>query len=137
SASNSVVISGGGTQLSPTTKFTKGQTTSTYKVTVTNGGQAATSGTVTLTDTLPTGATATSISGTGWTCALDTLVCTRNDALAPGSSYPAITLTAIGVANAAASVTNSVTVSGGGELITTNDNGNDTTNIYPLPDLTV
>src|SRR6266404_245664 len=84
--------------------FTQGQVGATYSITATNSGFAATSGTVTVTDTLPAGLTATAISGTGWTCVLGTLTCTRSDALAAGASYPAITLTVNVANNAAASV---------------------------------
>jgi uncharacterized repeat protein (TIGR01451 family) len=45
-----------------------------YTLTVGNDGTGATDGTVvTVTDTLPAGLTATSLSGTGWTCTLATL----------------------------------------------------------------
>src|SRR5262249_51293666 len=70
-----------------------------------------------------------------WSCTLETLTCTRSDALTNGSSYPAITLT-VNVSNTApASVTNSVTVSGGGETNTGNDSASDLTTINSLPDL--
>ena len=47
--------------------FTQGQTGAQYSIIVTNAGSASTNGTtVTVTDTLPTGLTATAISGTGW-----------------------------------------------------------------------
>jgi hypothetical protein len=87
---------------------------------------------VTVTDTLPAGLTATGISGTGWICALGSLSCTRSDVLAAGSSYPAITLTVNVGSNATASVTNTATVSGGGESNTANDNATDATTIGAL-----
>ena len=59
---------------SHTGNFSQGQVGATYSITVTNSGFSATSGTVTVTDTLPSGLTATAISGTGWTCVLGTLV---------------------------------------------------------------
>jgi fimbrial isopeptide formation D2 family protein/uncharacterized repeat protein (TIGR01451 family) len=121
---------------SHTGNFTQGQVGATYTITVTNSGSAATSGTVTVTDTLPTGLTATAISGTGWTCVLGTLTCTRSDALAAGASYPAITLT-VNVANNAASVTNTANVSGGGQSNTANDTATNPTTINQLPDLTI
>src|SRR5260370_1226383 len=117
--------------------FTQGQVGATYSITATNSGFAATSGTVTVTDTLPAGLTATAISGTGWTCVLGTLTCTRSDALAAGSSYPAITLTVTVANNAAASVTNTANVSGGGQTNTANDSASDATTINQLPDLTI
>jgi uncharacterized repeat protein (TIGR01451 family) len=117
--------------------FTQGQVGATYTITATNSGFAATSGVVTVTDTLPAGLSATGISGSGWTCVLGTLTCTRNDALAAGSSYPAITLTVDVANNAAASVTNTANVSGGGQTNTTNDSATNPTTINQLPDLTI
>src|SRR5437762_2236244 len=122
---------------SHTGNFTQGQAGATYSITATNSGLAATSGTLTVTDTLPAGLTATAISGSGWTCTLGTLTCTRSDALAASASYSAITLTVDVANNAAASLTNTATVSGGGEVITTNDTASDSTTINQLPDLTV
>src|SRR6185369_6190507 len=89
----------------------------TYTITVSNGAAAgATDGTlVTVTDTLPAGLTATNIAGTGWTCTLATLTCTRTDVLAAGMSYPAITLTVNVAANATTPQVNNATVSGGGD----------------------
>ena len=159
SVTNSVSVSGGGqtntandTATDPTTinqlpdltiskshvgNFTQGQVGATYSITATNSGSASTSGTVTVVDTLPVGLTATAISGTGWSCVLGTLTCTRSDALAAGSSYPVITVTVNVANNAAASVTNSVTVSGGGQTNTANDSATDPTTINQLPDLTI
>jgi len=133
---------GGGTPDMTITKshtgnFTQGQTGATYTITATNSGAAATTGTVTVVDTLPTGLAATALSGTGWTCTLGTLTCTRSDVLANGSSYPAITLTVTVANNAAASVTNSVTVSGGGETNTANDSATDPTTVTQVADLTI
>jgi len=76
-------------------------------------------------DTLSAGLTATSISGTGWACVLATRTCTRSDALAAGASYPVITITVSVASNAPSTVTNSATVSGGGETNVSNDTGND------------
>src|SRR5690606_10009413 len=60
--------------------FIEGGTGKTYSVTVTNVGDTPTSGLVTMAFTLNgTYFTATAISGTGWTCDLDTLTCTRSD----------------------------------------------------------
>jgi len=73
--------------------FTQGDTGKTYSRTVTNSGGAATSGTVTVSDTIPAGLTATAISGTGWSCTQPAGPCTRSDALNASASYPAITLT--------------------------------------------
>ena len=96
-----------------TGSFTQGQQFATYTVTVSNAASnLATSGTVTLTDTVPAGMTLVSMSGTGWDCSISG--CSRGDVLNPGSSYPAITITVNVADNAAAQVTNQATVSGGG-----------------------
>ncbi len=107
--------------------FTPGQVGATYTITVSNVGAGATVGTVTVVDTLPTGLTATNIAGAGWVCVLNTLTCTRADVLNGGASYPAITLTVNVASNVGGTVTNTVTVSGGGELNTANDTASDPT----------
>ncbi len=100
---------------SHTGNFAQGQTGATYTVTVSDtAGASPTSGTVTVTDTLPPGLTASAISGTGWSCTLATLTCTRSDVLAAGSSYPAITVTVNVAGNATSPQINMVSVSGGG-----------------------
>ncbi len=112
--------------------------TSTYTLTATNSGNVATSGTVTVTDTLPAGLTPTGAAGAGWTCPApvgQTVTCTRADALAAGSSYPPITVTVSVLQSAPNSVTNQASVSGGGETITTNDTASDPTNIVSLAEI--
>lgn len=92
----------------------------TYTITVSNDAFAGpTIGTVSVTDTLPDvnhTLVATAISGAGWNCNLGNLTCTRSDALAPGGSYPPITLTVNVPQNITANVVNTATVSGGGDL---------------------
>jgi uncharacterized repeat protein (TIGR01451 family) len=78
--------------------FRQGDTGDTYSLTVSNVGQTATTGAVAVSDALPVGLTATAVGGTGWSCALTSLTCTRSDALAAGNSYPVITVT-VSVAN--------------------------------------
>ena len=111
------------------------QTGGNWTITVKNAGIASTSGTVTMTDALPSGATATSLSGSGWACTLGTLTCTRGDALAAGASYATITLS-VNLTGSAASVTSTATVSGGGEINNTNDTARDTAPV-DIPDLTI
>jgi uncharacterized repeat protein (TIGR01451 family) len=126
---------------SHTGNFTQGQTGATYTITVTNSGSAATSGTVTVTDTLPAGLTPTAPDGAvnGWTCGIagQTVTCTRSDALAASGSYPAITLTVDVAPNAGAAVTNTAGVSGGGESNPANDTASDPTTIAPSSDVSV
>jgi uncharacterized repeat protein (TIGR01451 family) len=111
--------------------FRQGQTGATYTITATNSGSSATRATVSVIDTLPSGLTATGISGTNWTCTQPAGPCSRSDVLAGGTSYPPLTLTVNVAANASASVTNTATVSGGGETNTGNDTVNDLTAIDP------
>jgi uncharacterized protein (TIGR03437 family) len=119
--------------------FRQGDTGDTYVLMVFNYGTASTNGVVTVHDTLPVSLTATGIAGTGWSCVLGTLTCTRSDVLAPGLSYPAITLTVNVAVNAPAAVTNTASVSGGGEINTLNDTASDVTVIRQtaVPDLTI
>ena len=123
---------------SHTGNFTQGQT-GTYTLTVSNAGGSPTSGPVTVTDNVPIGLVPTSAAGAGWTCntAVQGVICTRNDALAPGQSYPAITLTVNVQPNAPASVTNMATVTGGGDVNSGNNSASDPTTIIAVADLTL
>ncbi|HEX8503347.1 MAG TPA: hypothetical protein VF659_22375 [Pyrinomonadaceae bacterium] len=158
SVTNTASVSGGGdsdtgnnTSSDPTTingvpdltaakshagSFTRGATGS-YTLTVGNAGGGATSGTVTVTDTLPAGLTPSTQGGTGWACgaAGQTVTCTRSDALAPGASYPPITLVVNVLQTAAASLTNTAAASGGGQTNTANDSANDPTAVVSSADL--
>src|SRR5262249_31349898 len=112
--------------------FTQGQTAATYNIVVTNIGSKSSDGTtVTVTDTLPAGLTATAISSTDqlWVCTLGTLSCTRSDVLAAGKNYPPITVTVNVAANAPGLVTNTATVSGGGSKDATDNTANDITTV--------
>ncbi len=62
---------------SHTGSFTQGQSGATYSITITNSGSAITSGTVSVTDTLPNGLTAATLGGNGWNCTFATVTCTR------------------------------------------------------------
>ena len=161
SVSNAPTVTGGGdsvvhsslTDVAPVTQvaslnitsshsgnFRQGDTADTYALTVTNAaGAGPTSGTVTVTDTLPTGLTPTSAVGQGWTLQGingSTVTATRSDALAAGLSYPALTVTVSVAASAPASVTNAATVAGGGEVITSNA-ASDPTTINPAGALAI
>jgi uncharacterized repeat protein (TIGR01451 family) len=122
---------------SHTGNFVQGQIGAAYTITASNIGGGATTAAVSVVDTLPTGLTATAITGTGWTCTLATLTCTTSNVLSIGASYPPIALTVNVAANAPASVTNTATVSGGGETITTNDVATDVTTILTPPTATL
>jgi hypothetical protein len=114
--------------------FAQGQVGASYTITVNNLGTGPTNGSpVTVTDNVPVSLTPTGPVGAhnGWTCAINsqTLTCTRSDVLNGNSSYPSITLK-VNVANPAPlTVTNTATVSGGGEVNTSNNSASDPTNI--------
>jgi uncharacterized repeat protein (TIGR01451 family) len=125
---------------SHTGNFTVG-VNGTYSVSVTNAGGVASSGTVTVTDVLPTGLGFVSGSGGGWSCsaASGTVTCTRGNAINPGASTPSFTMTVSVAAAALPSVTNTASVSGGGEPAANNGNNSDTdpTTVVAAVDLTI
>jgi uncharacterized repeat protein (TIGR01451 family) len=126
--------------------FVQGST-GTYTLTAKNssvGTSASTTAAVTVTDTLPAGLTPTSATGTGWgpganacSVVLQTVTCTRSNVLAPGASYPPITINVLVSFLAPPSVTNTATVAGGGEANTANDTATDVANVLPLVDADV
>ena len=122
--------------LSHTGNFLSPQTGDTYTITVSNSGPADTTALITVNDSLPAGMTATDLSGLNWNCTLTPLQCTRGDTLFAGTSFEPITLTVNVANNAAGNVTNTVTVSGGGESNTANDTASDPTEIDAVLALT-
>ena len=92
--------------------FTQGQAGATFQSVVTNNGELPTTGPVTVTEMVPSGFTFVSMSGTGWSIASN--VASRSDSLAPGASYPALTITVNVASNATSPQVNQICVSGGG-----------------------
>ena len=119
--------------------FAQGQVGAQYSIVVDNVSNAPAAGTITVTDTLPAGLTKTAITGSGWTCVLSTLSCSRSDGLAGGSAFPPIAVTVDVSASAAASVINSATVTAptAGELNLANNTANDTTTVDAAVAVTV
>ncbi|MCS7198572.1 MAG: hypothetical protein NZ930_07870, partial [Candidatus Bipolaricaulota bacterium] len=115
--------------------FVVGQT-GIYTITVTNVGNAPTTGTITVTDTLPAGLTFVSGTGPGWTCWAvgQTVTCTNPGPLAPNSSST-ITLTVSVGPEAVPSVTNSVTVTNHYDPDLSNNSDDDPTEVIPVADL--
>jgi uncharacterized repeat protein (TIGR01451 family) len=105
----------------------------TFSVRVTNVGGSPTSGTVTVTETPPAGLAVTALSGSGWTCNVETRTCTRADVLAPSASYPDISVTANIAVDAVGTVVNSAVVSGGGDSSPVNNTGTSPIQVSPLP----
>jgi uncharacterized repeat protein (TIGR01451 family) len=121
--------------------------TGTYAITVNNIGAIATSGQMTVTDSLPSGLSlpdgSLSLSGThaaNWSCSVtgNVITCTSNAAIAAGGSST-FNFNVNVANNAPTSVTNTASVSGGGEPATKNGNnsGQDITPITFAPDLTL
>ncbi|MBS1807602.1 MAG: DUF11 domain-containing protein [Acidobacteria bacterium] len=117
--------------------------TGNYTLTVSNSGTGASAGTITVTDSLPTGllinsgaAGAVTLSGTNaaaWSCTSNTtspqtITCTSSTAIAvSGTSSFSFTVSVAG--NATSGITNSASVSGGGESNTANNTTTDPTTI--------
>jgi len=114
--------------------FQLGQTNAVYILRVKNVGSAPTSGLVSVAENAPAGLSITSMLGDGWTCTVNS--CGRSDALAAGSSYPAIMAIASVAQSAGTSLTNQATVSAAIDTHSDNNIANDpttvTSNGYPL-----
>ncbi len=120
-----------GTVKTATSSFAVG-TNATYAITVNNtlGSLSTGSNSYTVIDNMPTGLTLVSAAGTGWNCAASTatqMSCTSTSTMIAGASNTnAITLTVLPAAAAAPSVSNTATVSGGGEPASNNGNNSST-----------
>lgn len=114
--------------------------TGSYAIVVRNAGAAASTGIVTVSDVVPAGLTPTSAAGTSWSCAISsqTVTCTRADALAPGATFPTITIGVSISPSAPPLVTNTATLNGGGDVVPANNSASDPTPIASVkPDLSV
>jgi uncharacterized protein (TIGR03437 family) len=115
--------------------FYQGQTGAAYSIVVSNSGTGDTTSPVTVFDTLPAGLTAAvNPAGIGWSCtdANNTVACTNSDIVPGGGSYPALTVSVNVATSAPASLIDTATVSGGGEVNTGNDTSSDPTTITAL-----
>ena len=112
----------------------------TFTVRITNSGAGAlpvgaVAG-VTVQELPPTWFQVLTMSGAGWSCTPP--VCVRSDTLAPGASYPDITVVVEVRPGAPASVTNNVSVStNAAETNTNNNSAADTVTIDQRPDLLI
>jgi uncharacterized repeat protein (TIGR01451 family) len=90
--------------------FVRGGTGS-YSLVATNSGNAATTGVLTLVDTLPAGLTYSSASGTGWSCSASgqIVTCTNAAILGAGASSEVVISVAI-ASSAANTITNAAVV---------------------------
>jgi hypothetical protein len=119
---------------SHTGNFDQGQLGATYTLMVGNNGPGSTSGTVMVTETLPSGLTLVSMSGSGWTCGAPNPanVCITGNIIGMGGSYQPITVTVNVATNASASVTNMASVSVAGDYNSSNNTSMDPTTINPI-----
>lgn len=110
-----------------------GTTGLTFATTVRNNGGTASTGVVTVVETLDALETITSFGGPGWSCPPGTLTCTRSDSLAPGASYPDITMT-YNLSSIQLPVSAHITsrISGGGDTDLSNNSATQTVN-FVLP----
>ncbi|MGC4050590.1 MAG: hypothetical protein QM757_14530 [Paludibaculum sp.] len=113
--------------LTHTSAFLQGQTNAVYLIRVTNEGGTPTTGTISVIEMMPSGITISSMSGPGWSCLSNT--CNRSDSVQPGQMLPTITVLATVDQNAPPSVSNMVSVSGGGDALIANNFANDVTTI--------
>ncbi len=111
----------------------------TYNIIVSNVGAAASQGIVTVSDDLPAALTATSATGSGWTCSivLQHVSCTRSDSLVQGGAYPVIHLAVTIDPSATGTIGNTATVSGGGDSNPANNSSSDPAPASPSADLSV
>ena len=121
---------------SHTGSFTRGTSTS-YTVDVNHIGDLASSGMITLTDTLPAGLVPGSATGTGWACstAAQVVTCTRAGSIAAHTPLPSITVPVVVGESAAASVSNAVTVANASDTNGANNSATDVTAVVSSVDV--
>ena len=130
--SNQTFVTGPDLTLSKTHSgtFQKGGNGS-FTILVTNAGSTASNGSVTLTETPPAGMSINSMSGNGWTYNASNQTCTRSDSLAAGESYPTVTVDVTFNTDAATELSNTASISGGGDANTTNNSATDSVTLSP------
>jgi glycosidase len=130
--SNQTFVTGPDLTLSKTHNgsFQKGGNGS-FSILVTNAGSTASNGSVTLTETPPAGMSINSMSGNGWTYNASNQTCTRSDSLAAGESYPTVTVDVTFNTDAATELSNTASISGGGDANTTNNSATDSVTLSP------
>ena len=92
-----------------------------FFITVFNNGGSPSTGTITVTEQPPAGMTVTSMAGSGWVFDASNRICTRSAVLGVGESAPPIEVAVMLASNAPIRMTNLATVSGGGDVIGTNN----------------
>ena len=112
-----------------------------FTIGVANAGDLATSGTVTVTDTFDPAmfSSVNAAAGVGWACSIaaSAVTCTRSNPLPAGQPYPPIVVNATVADPAPATVVNTATVSGGGEIDDTNNSATDAGGAIAQADLAI
>ena len=106
--------------------------TGTYRYDVRNIGALPTTGTTTVTDTLPAGLTFGAARGTGWDCSASTgqsVSCDRSAPLAENASAPALEVDVAVAGDAADSLNSTATVTTAGDADASNDTDGDPTTV--------
>ncbi len=119
--------------------FKVGQTGD-FLLTVTNNGPNTDSGPLVITDTLPTGLSFVSGSGSGWSCSAvgQVVTCTSAGSLAVGASTSPVTLTVDVTAPAFPSVNNTASVLGNNfDNISGNSSSSDTVTVTAAPNISL
>ena len=105
-----------------------------YTLSVSNGGPNTETGPISVTNTLPSGFSFVSGSGTGWSCSASgqEVTCTYSGSLSSGATAPSISL--IATVGGSGSVTNTATVTGTQrDTNTANNTASDTSTVLPAP----
>lgn len=103
----------------------------TFTLVVSNTGSIASTGPVTVTEQPPAGLLISSMSGAGWTFNSTNFTCTTTNLLAAGASYPPITVQSTLATNATGSLTNTASLSGGSDAISTNNTATQVFTVSP------
>ncbi|MCC6259235.1 MAG: S-layer homology domain-containing protein, partial [Anaerolineales bacterium] len=119
--------------------FADGKTGSTITISITNNGSGATNGSqVTVINTLPSHLSATAINaGAEWACVLATLTCTSSAIIGVDQPYSDIILTVNVAVDAPELITNTVAISGGGDVTPGNNGSDHNIAVITKPDLIV
>ena len=117
--------------------FTAG-TNGTYTIAVSNLGNEATTGTITVTDTLPAGLTFVSGTAAGWTCSAvgQVVTCTNTGPINGGTSAASIPLIVAVSASASGNISNTATVATAGDNNAAN-NSSTNSSVTIAPDLAI
>jgi uncharacterized repeat protein (TIGR01451 family) len=102
-----------------------------FTILVTNAGSTASSGSLTLTETPPAGMSINSMSGSGWAYNPSNQTCTRSDSLAAGASYPPVTVNVTFNTDAATELSNTASITGGGDANPSNNISSDAVTLSP------